>query len=77
MGGIQYPPDYDLFWLNPAVRLPDAAGKIGEYNENRSKVMTMADEERKAQGTTEGQGKQEKESWRHSWSQLQEALEKL
>lgn len=75
--GIQYPSDYDIFWLNPALRLPDAAGKIGEYNENRSKVMAMADEGRNVESSSGGGDEQEKKSWRNSWSQLQEALDKV
>lgn len=78
--GIQYPLDNDMFWLNPALRLPNSAKKLDEYNASRSKVLANANRGRGEQMSTsehDKEGAERRASWVDSWSQLRETVERV
>lgn len=69
-----------MFWLNPALRLPNSAKKLDEYNASRSKVLANANRGRGEQMSNSGhdkEGAERRASWVDSWSQLRETVERV
>lgn len=74
---FRYPAEYDVFWLNPLMRLPDPATKLSQYNEQRAQVFHVADEEKRIKFATSREKTRQLDrnaAWEESWSALQETL---
>ncbi|PPJ60859.1 hypothetical protein CBER1_07216 [Cercospora berteroae] len=77
--GSQYPAENDVFWANPAQRLPDPDSKLRNYNQERAQVFAIADEERDTQTEKKdnvGQKSLHRLALEASWSKLKDALKK-
>lgn len=75
---LYMPPEHDIFWLSPGLRLPNHEGKLSEYNKRRSDIFSSAG---RLSSSTEEQesitsGGRQSAAWEEAWSQLREALEK-
>lgn len=63
--------------INPALRLPDNAAKLVEYEQNRSKLFASTERTRTETAATEQEEENQgvgNTAWEKSWSQLREAL---
>lgn len=77
--GSQYPAENDVFWVNPAARLPNPDSKLRNYNQERAKVFDNADKERITPIETEDDGGSKStgcQTWEASWTKLKDALKK-
>lgn len=74
----EIPPEHDLFWLNPAMRLSDCTEKLGEYQKKRHDALAIADKTQHSSNSGEEKRKDEvrNSAWEGAWSQLKEDLSK-
>ncbi|KXT16762.1 hypothetical protein AC579_5493 [Pseudocercospora musae] len=72
------PPEHDLFWLSPAMRLSDCTGKLAVYETKRNNVIANAAKTQHLQDS--GQDNREdtlrNNAWEEAWSQLIRDLSK-
>ncbi|KAI5359055.1 hypothetical protein Slin15195_G066860 [Septoria linicola] len=61
---FRYPAEYDVFWLNPLMRLPDPATKLTD-EEKKIKLATGREQTRQLDRNA---------AWEESWSALQGTL---
>ena len=77
-GGPEVPPEHDIFWLNPAMRLSDCTEKLGEYQKKRNDALAIAKKTQHSSDSGEEKRKDEvrNSAWEEAWSQLKEDLSK-
>lgn len=73
------PPPQDLFWLPPALRLPDLSQTLARYATTRGHVLqTVSHDSKDHDGKMKGWGKEGRRGsqGQAAWQQLKEALTK-
>jgi hypothetical protein len=71
------PAETDPFWLRPSIRLPDSAGKIAQYNQQRHLVFAAADQAMglKQRGREDADTVGQAVAWDEAWRKLKEGLQ--
>jgi hypothetical protein len=73
---LRVPPDHDVFWQDPALRLPDTMRTLDNYNKQRRGLLTSAAE---PQSDAAAQGHDSRGtsgvSWEEAWCRLRNALD--